>query len=285
MTKQAILYLNHTFDKTLWRGYQGIEKECRGIADTYFVLNLNGTDTPHGAQNAFAITPAQREALGHPSRQGTEGWWMDTAPSHTKVMQAGIDRAVLAFRQLKPDYDHYWVVEYDVEFSGRWADLFSAFSDNRSDLLCTNMHRFETNPTWGWWKSLVWPVGPRPELVRGFFPLARLSARAVDALIVAGQRGVDGIYELVWPTVLNHEGFTIEDIGGNGPFVRPENINRWYTSTLTDQELAPGSFVSRPIRSRPGWKRNTLWHPVKRRFVRHVMSRIAARLSSPRPGG
>jgi hypothetical protein len=279
MKKQAIVYLNHAFDKTLWRGYQRIQLASRGIADVYFVLNLSSPDVPQGAQDTFSITPAQREALGHPSRQGTVGWWMDTSPSHTKVMQAGIDRAVLAFRQLKPEYEYYWVVEYDVEFSGSWAVLFNAFSDNKSDLLCTNIYRHETNPTWDWWKSLVWPLGPKPELVRGFFPFARLSAKAIDALIEAGRNGVDGIYELVWPTVLSHEGFVIEDIGGDGPFVRPENINRWYTSTLANPELAPGSFVSRPIRPRPGLKRNTLWHPVKRRFIRHILRRMAARLS------
>ena len=59
----------------------------------------------------------------------------------------------------------------------------------------------------------------------------------------------------------------IEDLGGDGQFVRPGNVNRWYTSTLTSQNLAPGSFVARPIRFRPGWKPNKLWHPVKRRFV------------------
>ena len=71
----------------------------------------------------------------------------------------------------------------------------------------------------------------------------------------------------------------IEDFGGNGEFVRPGNANRWYTSTLTSQTLAPGSFVARPIRFRPGFKPNTLWHPVKRRFVRHIVSRLKARLS------
>jgi len=40
----------------------------------------------------------------------------------------------------------------------------------------------------------------KPELIRGFFPFARLSARAIDAVIAAGRNGIDGFYEVVWPT-------------------------------------------------------------------------------------
>jgi hypothetical protein len=179
---------------------------------------------------------------------------------------------------MKPEYDYYWLVEYDVEFSGRWSEFFNAFADNTSDLLCTNMFRHETNPTWGWWKTLVWPHGPKPELIRAFFPFARLSAQAIDAIIAAGQNGIDGFYEVVWPTVLMHRGLVIEDIGGDGEFVRPANVDRWYTSTLTSEKLSPGTFVFRPIRFRPGRKRNTLWHPIKRRFVAYVISRLKLRL-------
>jgi hypothetical protein len=117
----------------------------------------------------------------------------------------------------------------------------------------------------------------------GFFPFARLSAQTIDAVIAAGQNGIDGFYEVVWPTVLHHRDLVIEDIGGDGQFVRPGNVNRWYTSTLTSQNLSPGTFVARPIRFRPGLKRNKLWHPVKRRSVRYVLrSADIANVAEPR---
>ena len=144
------------------------------------------------------------------------------------------------------------------------------------------MHSHEANSTWAWWKSLVWPPDAKPELIRGFFPFARLSARAIDVIIAAGQNGIDGLYEVVWPTVLQHRDMVIEDIGGDGPFVRTSNVNRWYASTLPDQSLSPGTFVARPIRFRPGWKPNKLWHPAKRRFARYILSRLRARMSPSR---
>ena len=279
MPKQAILYLSHVVNKTQWRAYKRLESECGGFADVYYVSNLNSESIPPDLKNTFPITPTKRAALGHPSRAGNVGWWMDTSPTHTRDIQSGFDQALLAFRQIKPEYDYYWILEYDVEFSGRWSELFNAFADNTSDLLGSSVYRYETNPTWDWWRSVKWPDNAKPELVRGFFPFARLSGRAIDAIIDAGRNGVDGFYEAVWPTVLHYRGMVIEDFGGDGEFVRPGNVDRWYTSTLRSQTLAPGSFVARPIRFRPGWKPNKLWHPVKRRFVRHILSRLRARMS------
>jgi hypothetical protein len=100
------------------------------------------------AKGIVPITPTQRAALGHSSRAGNVGWWMDTSPIHTRDIQSGFDQALLAFRKIKPEYDYYWIVEYDVEFSGHWSELFNAFADNTSDLLCSRVHRHETSPTW-----------------------------------------------------------------------------------------------------------------------------------------
>ena len=283
--KQAILYLSHSVNKTQWRAYKRLERECITFADLYYVLNLSSENIPPNAEGTFPITPMQRATLALPSREGNEGWWMDTSQSHTEVIQSGIDHAILAFRKIKAEYDYYWIVEYDLEFSGRWSKLFDAFADNSSDLLCSNLHRYETNPHWGWWKSLQWPYDTEPELIRGFFPFARLSARAIDAIISAGQDGMDGFYEVSWPTTLQHRGLIVEDIGGDGAFVQSVNINRWYTSTLANHTLSPGTLVARPIRFRPGRRQNFLWHPVKRRFVRHVLRRLALRVWTSRRSG
>jgi hypothetical protein len=32
----------------------------------------------------------------------------------------------------RPDYDHYWIIEYDVRFSGSWAELFADLSGRSS---------------------------------------------------------------------------------------------------------------------------------------------------------
>jgi len=254
VSKQAILYISHFTNRKQWRAYTKLKSECANIADAYFVLNLSSESVPTDSRNVFPITPAQRAALGHPPL----------------VASKGGDQAVLAFRRINSEYDYYWIVEYDVAFSGNWSELFNAFADSTSDLLCSNLHRRETNPGWHWWNSLEWPNDLKPERIRGFLPFARLSAQALDAILLAYQNGINGHYELTWPTVLHHYGFVIEDIGGDGPFVRPNNINRWYTSTPTNEHLSPGTLVFRPTRLRPGRKSNKLWHPVKYNLLDYV---------------
>ena len=279
MPREAILYLSHTVNNAQWRDYARLRRECAGFADVHYISNLNTDVVPPEFTKTFPITPTKRAALGHPSRTGHTGWWMDTGPTHTRDIQSGFDQAILVFRSMRPEYDYYWLVEHDVDFSGAWSNIIRAFADNRSDLLCSSLHRFETNPTWCWWNSIKWPDGAKPELVRGFFPIARLSGRAIDVIVSAGRDGIDGFYELVWPTVLHHKGLIIEDFGGDGEFVQSTNKNRWYTSTLTSQNLYPGTLVVRPIRFRPGREPNKLWHPVKPRFFHHVLTRLTARAS------
>lgn len=263
--RHAIVYLSHIHNKKLWRAYTKLQSECAAFADVHFALNLSSDIVIPDTKNVVPITPSHRAALGHLHRANSKGG----------------DKAFLAFRQNIPEYDYYWMVEYDVAFSGDWSKLFNAFADNTSDLLCTNIHRRETNPKWAWWNSLEWPDNSKPELIRGFFAIARLSAKALDAIIVAGQKGFDGHYEIMWPTVLHHSGFSIEDIGGDGPFVRPANVNRWYTSTPTSEILSPGTLVYRPAHFRPGRTPDKLWHPVKHSFVEYVKgTRTYSRISS-----
>ena len=53
-----------------------------------------------------------------------------------------------------------------------------------------------------------------------------------------------------------------EDFGGRGPYVRPENRDRFYFAHSATYSHSPGTFVFRPaprVLPRP----NTLWHPVK----------------------
>ena len=49
------------------------------------------------------------------------------------------DLAPMKFFLDRPDYDYYWIVEYDVRFSGAWSELFAGLSSSGADLLCTTM--------------------------------------------------------------------------------------------------------------------------------------------------
>jgi len=114
------------------------------------------------------------------------------------------------------------------------------------------------------------------DLIASFMPIYRISRRAVQAIDRAYRSGWSGHCEVTWPTTINQAGFSIEDFGGDGEFVREQNRNRFYTNTLLDPNLAPGSLVFRPARAFRGLKKDKLWHPVKplryklREDARHV---------------
>jgi hypothetical protein len=162
-------------------------------------------------------------------------------------------------------YDYLWRVEYDARFSGDWNLFFHSFADNQSDLLGTTIYRHNFRPNWNWWRSLKAPVGKldKKSLLRGFFPVFRLSKKASEILensYIEGWRGHD---EVSIPTILNYYGCSIEDIGGDGEFVKPNNRNRFYTNTPGSPGLAPGTFVYYPHPCNYPDIPNMLYHPVK----------------------
>jgi hypothetical protein len=143
-----------------------------------------------------------------------------------------------------------------VRYTGSWLQFFSDFEDNDADLLCTTLLRHRDSPDFVYWPTLklLDESAGSESYIRGFFPIYRMSNRAWLEVDREYRRGVAGHYECVIPTVLARAHLRIEDIGGDGEFVRPENVNRYYNDK---------SFVFRPIRYRPGKKPNTLFHPVK----------------------
>jgi hypothetical protein len=182
------------------------------------------------------------------------------------VNPGNTDTIFLLFHRQHPQYEHVWGIEYDVHYEGSWSYFFDHFGGSTADLLGTTLGGTFKNVS----PKVTDPSGTPladNDVVRGFFPVFRLSRRALATLDDAYQSGWSGHAELVWATVLTKEGLEIEDFGGDGIYVKPQNINRFYCNHPSRWSLSPGTFVFRPnvkVLSRP----NTLWHPVKPDYVR-----------------
>lgn len=175
-----------------------------------------------------------------------------------------IDLPLMAFFQQEPDYDYYWVIEYDVRFTGHWQFFFSHFRHNTSDLLATTLFDHAIRPQWPHWKSLRSPVQiPLAERTRAILSFYRLSRAALQSLHEAYTRGWGGHYEVTIPTFLKHQGYTLEDLGGDGAYVAPENINRFYTNSPQNPGLAPGTYVIRERQRQKKILPNKLYNPFK----------------------
>lgn len=221
--------------------------------------------------NYSLFTSEKLQQLGYPRKTGAryseEKRCQNPHHKNFNMPPGNGDLPVMNFYRSHPDYDYYWVVEYDVRFSGHWNDFFSAFAVSSSDLLCTTLARYAETPDWYHWNSLDIPAQQidRKNFIRGFFPVCRFSNRALARLHEDYSVGANGHQECLMPTLLYHAGLTLEDIGGSGEFVRPGNENRFYRNTPAADDLSPGSFVFRPVMHKPGKEPNMLWHPVKSR--------------------
>ena len=114
--------------------------------------------------------------------------------------------------------------------------------------------------------------GPAPEneierhRVAAFTPIFRASQAAMARTDAAYRAGWGGHLEASWTSILDFHRLSLEDIGGDGEFVRPGNRHRFYTAAKPNAAcdlLAPGTIIAKPTLFRPGSTPNRLYHPVK----------------------
>jgi hypothetical protein len=262
--RSAILILNHFRDQDLVDLYADIAGECGETHDVFLlsdrtrVLSSFAKLPPGARQVRFTFDDLL--ALGYRDAEELSG------EAEGRNLKCGnMDLPVLYFHAKHPEYAHVWVVEYDVRFSGRWGAFFGAFDDSDADLLGTTLMRYAEFPEWDhWhWLDLPWLDLAEDEQLRSFLPVYRISNEALDCLHDAYAREHAGHHEALIPTILNKQGLRIEDIGGEGEFVRPGNENRFYTNTRLSNPLSPGTFVFRPLLTEVGDQPGKLWHPVK----------------------
>lgn len=269
--KTAILVLTHVKDRKTQTFFSEIFEHCRGKFDVHFLCdNSTKKFSEHsGDKNYFLFDVSKMAGLDYPGKSASNiQSGVSPTDSYHKLFHfdpGHVELPVLLFFKEHPEYAYYWTIEYDVRFTGSWDRLFAHFEDSDADLIGTTLTRRHEIPAWHHWPSLdVEAIGIRPEsCLRGFFPIYRLSHRALSQLDRDYRDGVKGHFECLIPTLLHNAGLKIEDMGGDGEFVKPVNRNRFYRNTPLRGPLSPGTFVYRPVMHRPGKERNMLWHPVK----------------------
>jgi hypothetical protein len=179
---------------------------------------------------------------------------------------AGMMDTVIMPRVLAAAHPFVWAMEYDVDYSGHWSELFRRFAANRADLLTTTLLPRERCRDWALWGTAQAPREVEPsQWFRSFSPIMRLSRRLAAAYVQATNTADwAGHYEFTVPTIARHTGLRVEDIAHVG---KPPPV---YHNTPADPTLSPGTFVWRPPRGayfhqRPSDfpQRNRLYHPIK----------------------
>lgn len=248
--KQAVLYLTTKSNEWTLSSFHALDQSLQGKADVYFAYHQQGDVLPISLQNIenlFVFTSDVLNELGYtPIEKG-------------KLVPGSNHFPLLKFFKENQCYDYYWLVEDDVRFSGEWKDFFGSFASCTSDFLSSVIETKAENPTWYWWTSLKTgnEVIAEEKLLKSFNPIYRLSSQALVCIDAHLRIGWMGHYEVLLPTLLYNKGFLLEDFGGEGTFVRPENNAKFYDDT--SMRIAPVL---------PDDRRNYLFHPVKEEKVR-----------------
>lgn len=248
--KQAVLYLTTKSNEWTLSSFHVLEQSQQGKADVYFAYHQQGDVLPVSLQNIenlFVFTSDVLNELGYtPIEKG-------------KLVPGSNHFPLLKFFKENQCYDYYWLVEDDVRFSGDWKDFFDSFASSTSDFLSSVIETKAENPNWYWWTSLKAgnEVIAEEKLLKSFNPIYRLSNQALACIDAHLRIGWMGHYEVLLPTLLYNKGFLLEDFGGEGTFVRPENNAKFYDDT--SMRIAPVL---------PDDRKNYLFHPVKEEKVR-----------------
>jgi hypothetical protein len=244
--RSKIVYSSHLINDSILR-----EFEAMGKTEMDSVFLYNGKNKSNIPSPNFCFSDYGSSSLDY--------------PKITNEIRDYLQFSLLNyFNKEDEHYDYYWHVEYDVRFNGNWNHFFSQFEDNNADLLTCHIRTYEDEPGWkGWEIEHLNKEFPKEERLRSFIPVFRISREALEFLDKELKSGCAGHCEVLLPTLLHHGGFKLEDLGGNGEFVRGPKNRNYISRSNQNGEIFGGTFRFRPTMNKVGLRKNMLYHPIK----------------------
>jgi hypothetical protein len=237
--------------------FERLKAEAAKYLDCYFVINAGREPNPQSdivSRPASAVFPVR-------SKHAEGG----------RLLPGHVDLVFVPQAMALPN-PHVWIIEYDVDYAGDWANFFRQFKRNPADILTTTLQPWAESRDWYHWRWARIPAYvAETDRYRSFNPVLRMSQRFMRAyvgeLLLNPWRGHS---ELMLTTIARHLGFVVEDVINPSRFQREDGRARNYHNTPASDDLAPGTFVWKPTRSayfheKPGTFEylNMLYHPVK----------------------
>lgn len=254
--KNVFLFLTDKASDTVLHHFKVLQEGVKELGKAYVLFHQKEDEIPAVYKNpeSFLFT---NKSLGE----------MGYLPIGNNLVPGNNHFPLFKFFRKHPHFDYYWLIEDDVWFNGDWSYFFSFFQAFDHPFISSHLRTYAEEPQWSWWRSLLHPIAtiPREKRVRSFNPVYRLSKNAIEFLHRSLSDFWIGHHEVLLPTLLINNGFSVADFGGHGNFVVKGNENRFYTSEGISAE---GRLSEGTMRFRPAWnacemKENMLYHPVK----------------------
>lgn len=259
MSNSALLFFTHVDDPRVRRHFAKIKQDLAGIMPVFFVYQYDEivpdfvVDIQIGEGDIEAYFPRRSSERIVEKRRINSGYY------DTVFMTA-------AMNPLLDDFDYIWCVEYDVDYTGNWTDLFSQIDNHEKeecyDLIACCFGTYLDSPDFTHWQYSKIP----PDLHSNdrefdhrrncFMPISKLSKTFVRKYIeIVNQDYWFGHFEILIPTIASLYGFSSFDLMKTVP-----------------QVMNDRTFGYRPVRSEvyyaenrlgPSWEEGVLYHPVK----------------------
>ncbi len=250
----AIVTVTHMWNPRIADEHAKRRREAASFGDVHLAFHHYNHPPPQ-EENMEVITRAETAQPGYP------------VPPIPIQRGGHVLLLFMEFVRRRPNYDYYWLIEFDVRFSGSWDHFLEAFYSVDTDLLAPQIRHHHQQPQWPWWSTLSTPSERVPDehRLRCLAVICRFSKRALEHIHEASLCGWNGHAEVLLPTLLNERGFSISDIGGHGPFTPDALRGRFYRD---GPDRARGLNRHSSIRTIPprlscGRARDCLYHPVK----------------------
>lgn len=252
----ALLLATHRIDEGILSLYYKLYEEAENEADVWLLLETEDGNMPHLPEEVHCY-PFSVDTLNE----------LGFEPIAETIVPGSNHFPLWQFRHDHPEYAYYWSIEYDVRFSGHWNKFLRFFRDKKEDFISSHIQTLEENPYWPHWRRMH-TAGifiRQTEYLKSFNPIYRISARAMDSVEQFLLSGASGHHELLLPTWLHHQGFSLRDMGGTGSFVYPEKENLFYTDCdAHDSWYQASSMRYRPLYTVEDMNiANKLYHPIK----------------------
>lgn len=255
--KSAVLFVSHLINDDIVARYRRLRDELPvDLYDVVWLMTLSeGEETvcPDDVKMT-AIRPHELRAMGYTPIANT----LVPGSCHFLPLRFFIDH---------PTYHHYWLIEYDVEFTGCWRVLLNdcdTYLDDYALLACHVEPFGPCNCDWTWWHRDNHCGYPPEACVKAFMPICRYSHAALACLDQYLKEGHAAHSEVMVPTCLHHHGLKIGDFGGATPFTPDGYHNKYY---IQGTGVNNGTMRWRPTFTREEiitiGRKGKLYHPVK----------------------
>lgn len=265
--RQCVLLLTHVWTPRVQAHVERLKREAGGVLDVFLLFQLPHADSPRpNGVEPDVVVDLDAATATFPRRVAEHGGLPKAIMGCTDTLwMTGCLNPRLA------QYDQFWIVEFDVDFSGDWGDFFQQAVAYEGDVLGIDLKYGSEEPDWPHLRKFVQPPDAPPDPTIGFFPTVRLSRRFVERYReVVAKPGWYGHMEVVMPSIAVAEGFMVREIGGVGSFTPPERRGLHYTAGRSVEPEAR-TFRYRPAVSYKYFheapenfpQRERLHHPVK----------------------